>query len=596
MKTGVYDDISLRNIKIDGNVTITSADPGKPAIIHDLELRYCQGLTFTKLEIEVTPTSTPAGAIGVFNSKNINFDQLNVHGSLNGNPADDTDGVRIKDSENVSVTNSEFQQLRIAIGHGDSNGVSVSGNFIHDIRMDGVRGGGSSNVTVSNNYFKDFYQNAGDHADAIQFYPSKVKPVVQNITVEGNVILQGNGQEIQGIFMRANDGALFEGVKIAGNLVVGGNYNGIYVEGSKGLQVVDNSVVSMVDEVSWIRVGASTDAVVSGNQAAKFLLEEASQITALKNVVNGNASDGGASALKAWLSKYPNLLQELPATALKPISDLLTSPAGGIQPVEIQPPTSVTTADSHKLAVTAHDLTLTGSANVDGAGNDLANKIVGNDGDNHLMGMGGDDVLLGGAGEDVIDGGAGRDTASYEGAASGVVVSLIRWNGEDVSGVFQNTGGGGKDKLIGIENVTGSAHADTLTGFSDNNVLKGGAGNDKLVGGLGADSLFGGSGADTFSYASLEETPVAAIGRDSIFDFSSAEGDRIDLKKIDAISGDGDNAFKLVTAFTKAAGQLTVKLDGDHYVVQGDVNGDGAADFAINVFSSKALTAGDFVL
>lgn len=52
------------------------------------------------------------------------------------------------------------------------------------------------------------------------------------------------------------------------------------------------------------------------------------------------------------------------------------------------------------------------------------------------------------------------------------------------------------DLLIDIENLTGSAHADTLIGDGGNNVLEGGA---------GADHLDGGAGTDTASYASSRE-------------------------------------------------------------------------------------------
>jgi hypothetical protein len=79
-------------------------------------------------------------------------------------------------------------------------------------------------------------------------------------------------------------------------------------------------------------------------------------------------------------------------------------------------------------------------------------------------------------------------------------------------------------------------------------------------------------------------------------DFNPTEGDRIDLRRIDAIEGGGDNSFKIVAHFTQVAGQLTVTAEADHHVVQGDVNGDGFADFAINVFSLRGPTAADFVL
>ena len=121
-------------------------------------------------------------------------------------------------------------------------------------------------------------------------------------------------------------------------------------------------------------------------------------------------------------------------------------------------------------------------------------------------------------------------------------------------------------------------------------------GKDVISGGVGADDLFGGAGADTFVYSSLKDSTVAASGRDNIYDFSRAEGDRIDLRLIDAVSGGGDNAFVLVNQFSKIAGQLTAKFAGGATLVQGDVNGDGVADFSINVVSKTALVAGDFLL
>lgn len=599
LREGTYSDISIRNVVVDGEVTIKSLDPQNMATITDLQIYSSKGLTFRDLEISVTPESTATGAVGVISSTNIRLDHLNVHGSLNGNPQDDADGIRIKESTNVSVTNSEFQQLRIAIGHGDSNQLDLSGNYIHDIRMDGIRGGGSSNVMVKNNYFTNFYQIEGDHADAIQFYSGNINKSVHDIVVEGNVVVQGDGQEIQGIFLRNSAGSLFENVTIAKNMIVGGNWNGIMVEGSKNLQVLNNTVVSLANETSWIRILSSENATLVGNSALKYLLDPNSSISESNNAINGTVGDGGLAALKTWLTQNPLSLQSLPADSLAAFSDLLSELNGApvAAPVEAPILESVSASTSQTLAPNVKDLTLTGDGDIDGVGNDLANVIIGNTGDNHLSGMAGNDVLEGGEGKDIIDGGDGIDTASYAHAKGGVAVSLIRWNGDSASTTFQSTGGAGDHKLISIENLQGSAFNDTLAGDNGGNVLVGGAGDDRLTGGIGADSLVGGGGADTFNYTSVEQSTVALSGRDVIFDFSAAEGDKISLRTIDAVDGTSTNEnFKFVAQFTKVAGQLTSVYENDHYVVRGDTNGDGVADFAINVFSSKALVAADFIL
>jgi Ca2+-binding RTX toxin-like protein len=107
-----------------------------------------------------------------------------------------------------------------------------------------------------------------------------------------------------------------------------------------------------------------------------------------------------------------------------------------------------------------------------------------------LHGNGGNDTLVGGANAELLDGGADIDTASYANSAVGVTVDL-RLSTAQVS-----TGDANGDTLTGIENLTGSALADSLHGNSGDNVLTGLAGADALVGDDGIDTAdYSGSSA-----------------------------------------------------------------------------------------------------
>ena len=124
-----------------------------------------------------------------------------------------------------------------------------------------------------------------------------------------------------------------------------------------------------------------------------------------------------------------------------------------------------------------------------------------------MTGMGGDDILLGSAGADILDGDEGTDTADYSSSLAGVAVNLA-----------DGTGSGGDaegDILVAIENVTGSAHDDSITGTIGLNTLKGGAGSDILDGGEGDDLLNGGEGNDTL---------LGGLGNDTIEARANTDG------------------------------------------------------------------------
>ena len=128
-------------------------------------------------------------------------------------------------------------------------------------------------------------------------------------------------------------------------------------------------------------------------------------------------------------------------------------------------------------------LSVAGAQATGGSGSDTLTSIenlTGSAFNDALTGDGGANVLEGGPGNDTLDGAAGTDTATYASALSAVAVSLA-------SAGAQATAGAGTDTLANIENLSGSAFADTLTGNAGANVMDGGLGADTMTGGDGND-------------------------------------------------------------------------------------------------------------
>ena len=110
--------------------------------------------------------------------------------------------------------------------------------------------------------------------------------------------------------------------------------------------------------------------------------------------------------------------------------------------------------------------------------------------------------------------------------------------------------------------------------------------------------LSGGIGSDRFDFADAD------VGdHDIITDFTTGR-DTINLGSIDADTTRASNqAFQFLRegAFTSAAGQLrygaTTGADGsDATLVEADLDGDGVADFQLELRGQHALTTGDFIL
>ncbi len=234
-------------------------------------------------------------------------------------------------------------------------------------------------------------------------------------------------------------------------------------------------------------------------------------------------------------------------------------------------------------------------------------NIVGSAYNDTIIGDWRDNVISGGTGgRDVLAGGQGTDTLSFATTVGAVTVNLQNGRvggaaaGDIISGFENLAGSDGDDRLIGNyaanvihggngnDRIEGGAGNDQLFGDDGRDYLVGGVGNDVLDGGAGVDKLEGGAGSDTFAFTDTDGVT------DVIVDFTRG-ADKIDLSGIDAIAGTtADDAFSFIgsAAFSSHAGE--VRFAGGF--VSGDVDGDGVADFAIQVSGASVLTVADFVL
>jgi Ca2+-binding RTX toxin-like protein len=591
---GRYDSVVLQGVAPAGNVTITSADPYNPANFSGLIVTGASNLTFSNVKMTVPDNSYTWYHFQVLNSSNIKI-VGSVFDGPGMTPVQETSGLIVRNSSNVTIDSSEFKNLVWGVHFFDNKGITVTNSLFHDIRQDGIRGGSNSQVTYSYNFFTNFHPTADEHADAMQFWTTNTTTAVSDITVIGNVVVRGaTGSPIQGIFMRDEVGNLpYSNVTIANNLIVGGAYNSITLDGGVFGKISGNTVIAFPDQEAWIRtLNTTTNVDVSGNTAFRYV----TQYNELgDNAMTPAVTDGGLAALQAW-----SLNHQVPGgfdSWQRPLEV-----AGLAVPVSSDPPPAPAPAPAPT------DPIINGTDGDDTLVADVTKKVEihGNGGNDKIVGNGFGAKLLGGLGNDAYDvKGIGDDVRENAGAGVDWVNSWIDFvlpdNVEHLTlkaGGLKGTGNALGNQIFGSDSndqLNGLGGNDTLDGGAGNDILDGGDGDDYLVGGAGIDKAWGGAGIDYFAFGN---DVVRQVGNDEVMDFVRGV-DKLDLTAIDAnAAAAGDQAFRMIGTknFSRKAGELQVKAYGDGVLVAGDVNGDGVADFNIWVHGVSRLSGGDFVL
>jgi Ca2+-binding RTX toxin-like protein len=337
---------------------------------------------------------------------------------------------------------------------------------------------------------------------------------VENLTLTGIAALNGTGNALANQLTGNSGNNLLNGGTGA-DTMAGGLGNDSYVV-DNALDVVSENTNEGFDSISssvTYTLGANieqliltgTTAINGTGNALDNVITGNSAINTLTGAAGNDSLDGGVGADR-MLGGTGN-----DSYAVDNASDVVTELAA-------EGSDTVTSSVTFTLAANVENLSLTGTAALNGIGNASDNTLLGNTGRNILTGNAGNDLLNGGAGADTLSGGVGNDSYVVDNVGDLVTESLNQ-GADTVNSSITYTLGNNIEALVltgsNAINGIGNTLDNQVTGNAAINTISGGAGNDTLDGGAGNDILTGGTGTDVFIFS------AAGFGTDRITDFDA---------------------------------------------------------------------------
>lgn len=166
-------------------------------------------------------------------------------------------GLAVRSAQQVQILDSEMRSFARAMVISDSTDVTLRGNNIFGMRVDGLGFAQVERVVIEDNLIHDFTRppegkgTAAVHTDMIQFWTNGTTQPSRDIVIRNNVLNSGAGLFTQSIYLRndlvdrglAGSEMFYRNITIEENVIINAHLHGITVGEVDGLIVRRNTVV-----------------------------------------------------------------------------------------------------------------------------------------------------------------------------------------------------------------------------------------------------------------------------------------------------------------------------------------------------------------
>ncbi len=316
LQSGSYD-LKMKGQSFKNDVTITSADKNRPAEIKQMLLTNVENVKLTDLVMDYQRAGKVMGnpldsgkKFYVDKSSGVTIDNVTFDGEVR-NGFGTGMGLRVKDSDDIAILNSEFTNFENGVNFMNVDDVRIAGNTTRRISNDAMTFGAVEGMVMENNRFIDFHSDPKRlHKDAIQFRLTKTEPASSDIIIRNNVI--DNPENAHGIWFgnllyeNGNRGAYYRDITIVDNKINTAHLMGVAVQHADGLTIRDNVVThnkgdGLTNKVNIPLISVSLESknvTIIGNDVASVQKAQNSTWT-----VRGNDTDN--VTLQHWTGKTP---------------------------------------------------------------------------------------------------------------------------------------------------------------------------------------------------------------------------------------------------------------------------------------------------
>ncbi|KAA8606392.1 hypothetical protein AL036_14625 [Salipiger aestuarii] len=263
---GFYTAFKPRGAKgtADRPITLISADPADPArlgymlmddcahvvldgLVFDYRFDPAHNMNFRPFTVRACEHVTLTGCL--FDGDDMRSDQADpvYHGygwAL---------GLSLTSARGITLRDSELRGFGRGMVVEDCHDLTITGNELHSMRIDGMNFARVSDMRLENNHIHDFRRSPKDkgHPDMIQFWTRRTTAPTRRVAIRGNLLNSGLGPLTQSIFMRNEEvdtGAagremFYRDLLIEQNVIINAHLHGITVGETLGLTIRNNTLI-----------------------------------------------------------------------------------------------------------------------------------------------------------------------------------------------------------------------------------------------------------------------------------------------------------------------------------------------------------------